>query len=277
MALKGNLRDFSTTQLLNLVNLARKTGMLTVDSREQNAVLYFKTGRLISASTGVDAVHLAAMLLKAGKLTQEQAAAVNSQSGSSSSDRVIGKYLMDARLVSRDDIIQGVKDYMLGIVYDLFTWTEGEFFFEQDSLPTNDRITIPLNLDNVILEGSRRIEKFNELKEELPDLTTIALKITDKPLRDVKLTQDDWRVISHIHPRNSVQQIAQNNNMDEFQIRRIVYGMLQAGLVELIRPEGLEPRLSKDARTRAGRRAASQSPAEKRSVVTKLIERIKRI
>ena len=31
MALKGNLRDFSTTQLLNLINLARKTGTLTIE------------------------------------------------------------------------------------------------------------------------------------------------------------------------------------------------------------------------------------------------------
>jgi hypothetical protein len=65
--------------------------------------------------------------------------------------------------------------------------------------------------------------------------------------------------------------------MDEFQIRKIVYGMLQAGLVEIIRPEGLEQRKPKVPRGRTGRRAAGQSPAEKRSVVTKLIERIKRI
>jgi hypothetical protein len=190
----------------------------------------------------------------------------------------MGKYLMDARLVSRDDIVQGVKDYMLEIVYDLFTWTDGDFFFEQDTLPANDRITVPLNLDNVILEGSRRIEQFEKLQDELPDLGTIALKITDKPLRDVKLTQDDWRVISHIHPRNSIKQIAMNNNMDEFQIRKIVYGMLQAGLVEIIRPEGMEAQRKAIAPiTRAGRKAASQSPAEKRSVVTKLIDRIRRI
>ncbi len=276
MALKGNLRDFSTTQLLNLVNLARKTGMLTVNGQFQNVVLYFKEGRLIRASTDADSVQLAAMLLKAGKLTEDQARAVDSQSGGSS-DRMVGKYLMDAKLVSRDDIIQGVKDYMLGIVYDLFTWEEGDFFFDQESLPANDRITIPLNLDNVILEGSRRIEQNRVLEEELPDLSTIALKITDKPLRDVKLTQDDWRVISHIHPRNSVKQIAQNNHMDEYQIRKIVYGMLQAGLVQLIPPEGMEQRKPQAPRGRVGRKAASQSPAEKRSVVTKLIERIKRI
>lgn len=276
MALKGNLRDFGTTQLLNLINLARKTGKLTVDGRAQNAFLYFREGRLIHASTQKDEGHLTAMLLKSGKLTREQVEVVNSRS-SSSSDKAMGKYLMEAKLVSRDNIIQGVKDYMLEIVYDLFTWDEGAFLFEQDSLPDNDRITVPLNLDNVILEGSRRILEFGKLQDELPDLATIALKITDKPLRDVKLTQDHWRVISHIHPRNSVKQIAQNNSMDEFQIRKIVYGMLQAGLVELIRPEGLEQRKPKSPVTRAGRRAASQTAAEKRSVVTKLIDRIKRI
>lgn len=275
MALKGNLRDFSITQLLNLVNLARKTGKLTVNESAQNAVLYFREGRLIHASTDTEEIHLAAMLVKTGKLTQEQAQKINSRSDTTS-DKVMGKYLMEARMVSRDDIVQGVKDYMLGIVYDLFTWSEGDFYFDQDSLPASDRITVPLNLDNVILEGSRRIQEFDKLQDELPDLSTIALKITDKPLRDVKLTQDDWRVISHIHPRNSVKQIAQNNNMDEFQIRKIVYGMLQAGLVELIKPEGLEERKPK-AVSRARRRAASQSPAEKRSVVTKLIDRIKRI
>jgi hypothetical protein len=275
MALKGNLRDFSTTQLLNLVNLARKTGKLTVNGQKQKAVLHFREGRLIHACTNTDEGHLTAMLLKTGKLTQEQASMVNSQSGSSS-DKVMGKYLMDARLVSRDDIVQGVKDYMLEIVYDLFTWNEGEFFFEQDLLPASDKITVPLNLDNVILEGSRRIQEFDRLQDELPDLSRIALKITDKPLRDVKLTQDDWRVISHIHPRNTVKQIAQNNNMDEFQIRKIVYGMLQAGLVETIIPEGMEAKERMPV-TRAGRRAIGQSPAEKRSVVTKLIDRIKRI
>lgn len=276
MALKGNLRDFSTTQLLNLVNLARKTGKLSIAGQAKGAVLYFREGRLIHASTNAGEDHLAAMLLKVGKLTRDQVQTVNSQSGSTS-DRVLGKYLMDTRLVSRDDIVQGVKDYMLDIVYELFTWNDGEFQFEQNSLPASDRITVPLNLDNVILEGSRRVEQYERLLEELPDLSIIALKITDKPLRDVKLTQDDWRVISHIHPRNTIKQIAQNNSMDEFQIRKIVYGMLQAGLVELIRPEGMEQKALKTPITRAGRRAASQSPAEKRSVVTKLIDRIKRI
>jgi hypothetical protein len=38
MALKGNLRDFSTTQLLNLISLARKTGTLTMEAGEDRLV-----------------------------------------------------------------------------------------------------------------------------------------------------------------------------------------------------------------------------------------------
>ena len=33
MALKGNLHDFSITQLLNLIHLARKTGTLAIDGK----------------------------------------------------------------------------------------------------------------------------------------------------------------------------------------------------------------------------------------------------
>ena len=37
MALRGNLRDFTITQLLNLINLAQKTGTLVVDGPSEQA------------------------------------------------------------------------------------------------------------------------------------------------------------------------------------------------------------------------------------------------
>ena len=51
MALKGNLRDFSTTQLLTLIALARKTGMLTIHGSEPVWV-FFKEGKLIHVAVG---------------------------------------------------------------------------------------------------------------------------------------------------------------------------------------------------------------------------------
>ena len=275
MALQGNLRDFSTTQLLNLVNLARKTGAMTIETTDDAASLFFREGKLIHASTKKRESKLTDMLVRNGKLSEDQARAIYRQP-TVPSDKALGIDLIRAGIVKQQDIVQSIKEFMLEIIYSLFSWSDGQFRFVQDALPTNDKITVPLNLDNVILEGSRRIQENERLMDELPDLTVVALKITDKPLKDVKLTPDDWRVISHIHPRNTIEQIAQANSMDEFQIRRIVYGMLQAGLVELIKPEGFQPKSRFQARPES-KADARETAGMKRSVVERLITRIKRI
>ncbi|MEM7034039.1 MAG: DUF4388 domain-containing protein [Chloroflexota bacterium] len=274
MALQGNLRDFSTTQLLNLVNLARKTGAMTIEADSDKASLYFREGKLIHASTDKREGRLADMLVFSGKLAEDQLQAMT-RNGQSISDKALGIDLIKSGAVKQQDIVQSVKQFMLDIVYSLFSWKEGQFDFNQGAQPTADKITIPLNLDNVIFEGNRQLQEQERLLADLPDLSVVALQITDKPLRDVKLTPDDWRVISHIHPRHTIEQIAQANGMDEFQIRKIVYGMLQAGLVELIKPEGFQPKQS--FQSRAGKKQALDSPSMKRSVVERLITRIKRI
>jgi hypothetical protein len=277
MALKGNLRDFSTTQLLNLVNLARKTGLLTIQRSAGTAArLYFREGKLIHANMGSEDGHLADMLLKAGKLSAEQAKMIQTRA-EMRSDKQLGLALMNAGYVTQDDIVQSVKNYMLDIVYTLFSWNEGQFQFDQNKLPSDDRIAVPISLENVIMEGSRRVQESERLQDELPDLTSIALRFTDNPdarLRNVNLSVEEWRVISFINPRNTIKQIAQSNNMDDFQIRKIVYGMLQAGLVELTRPEGMAiPSAAAGSR----RRGVEKPPAVKRNVVERLIDRIKRI
>ena len=275
MSLKGNLRDFSTTQLLNLVNLARKTGLLTVQSQAGIARLYFREGKLIHANIGSEDGHLANMLLKAGKLSADQARTIRTRA-EVTSDKQLGLLLMNAGYVTQEDIVQSVKNYMLDIVYTLFGWNEGQFQFEQNVMPSDDRIAVPINLENAIMEGSRRIEESERLQDELPDLNSVALRFTDNPdarLRNVNLSVEEWRVISFINPRNTVKQIAQSNNMDDFQIRKIVYGMLQAGLVELTRPEGMVVQVPGAAR----RRGVERPPAVKRNVVERLINRIKRI
>lgn len=275
MALKGNLRDFSTTQLLNLINLARKTGALTIEAQGTSARLFFKEGKLIHASLGDRDGHLANMLLKAGKLSAEQSRAIQAHS-EIDSDKELGLLLINAGYVTQSDIVQSVKAYILDVVYTLFTCVEGLFYFEPNLLPTEDKITVPINLENIIMEGSRRLKEWERLQDELPDLNR-ALRFTERPdtkLRDINLSVEEWRVISFINPRNTIKQIAQSNNMDDFQIRKIVYGMLQAGLVELVTPEGVEV---KPAMLPGRPRTAEPPPAVKRGVILRLIDRIKKI
>jgi hypothetical protein len=276
MALKGNLRDFSTTQLLNLVNLARKTGLLTIQTPAETAQLYFKEGRLIAAQLNTQDGHLASILIKAGRLLPEQAKLVTDRP-EVRSDRHLAQLLLNAGYVTKDDIVQSVKSHMLDIVYKLFDWHQGQFEFVQGVLPSDDRIVVPINLENVIIEGSRRLQESERLQDELPDLNSIGLRFTNHAearMRSVNLSVEEWRVISFVGQNYTVKQIALANNMNDFQIRKIVYGLLQAGLVEIARPEGAKAPTVASAERRPG---VDRPPAVKRSVIERLISRMKRV
>jgi hypothetical protein len=275
MALKGNLRDFSTTQLLNLVHLAHKTGALTITVSAGATTLFFREGRLVQATTGGHDGHLSTVLARAGKLTEGQAEIIREKSGTHT-DKELGMLLINAGYVSQKEIISSIRGDVLDKAYALFSWSDGTFHFEPNELPSDGAITVVIDLENIILEGSRRVKEWERLQDELPDLT-MALRFTDRPqarLRNINLSVDEWRVISYINPRNSIEKIAQRIGLDDFQIRRIVYGLLQAGLVEMAEPEGARVKRP----PLPGREAVlSRPPAVKRSVIRKLIDRIKRL
>jgi hypothetical protein len=275
MALKGNLRDFSTTQLLNLIHLARKTGALTIQAPAGVTTLFFREGKLVHATmTGRD-VRLASILARSGKLTEEQVKIIRTRSGNTA-DKELGMLLISAGHVSQRDVVGSIRGDMLDTVYGLFACPDGTFHFEASRLPPAGVIAVPVDLENIILEGSRRLKESERLQDELPNLD-MALKFADRPqaqLRNINLTVDEWRAISYINPRNSIKQIAQRIGMDDFQIRKIIYGLLQAGLVEMVPAEVPAP---KSPAWTGMETVAARPPAVKRSVIHKLIDRIKRL
>ncbi|MBI5876261.1 MAG: DUF4388 domain-containing protein [Chloroflexi bacterium] len=244
MALKGNLKDFSLTQLLNLINLARKTGVLHLQHPPAaTAKLFFREGRLVDAALNGQAPDLTTLLFRIGKISADQQRTILGHA-TVRTDKEIALLLINSGHVTQTDIVQSVRASLLDAVYLLFTWADGNFFFESGTLPAEDRITVPINLEAVIMEGTRRVQEWEMLQDELPDLD-MAMKFTERPntnLRDISLSVEEWRVISFINPRNSIRQIADVNKMNEFQIRKIVYRMMSAGLVELLHPEGAAPK-----------------------------------
>lgn len=156
------------------------------------------------------------------------------------SDKELGLLLINANYITQQDILNSLQSHFLSVLNRLFTWMEGLFRFETDLMPPSDKITVRINLENIILEGTRKMRELEQLQDEIPSLD-MALKFTDRPganLRNVNLSVEEWRVVSYINPKNTMRQIARATNLNDLEIRRIAYSLLQAGLVELIRPEG---------------------------------------
>lgn len=268
MAFRGNLRDFTITQLLNVINLAGKTGTLVVEGPNETAKVSFRDGKLAYAQIGEEDSRLASILYKANKLTAGQYRAIQ-QRAAHLNDKELGLMLVNAGYLSQDEILLHLQQYFTDVVRRLFTWVEGFFHFDSEMLPPEDRIHVRLNLENLIIEGSRQLRELEQLQDEIPSLD-MALKFTDRPganLRNLNLSVEEWRVISYVNPRNTIRQIAAAVRMNDLEIRRIVYGLLQAGLVELVRPEHMP--------APAVRMFPTDNKEEQKSLVNRLINRIR--
>jgi hypothetical protein len=289
MPLQGNLRDFSTTQLLNLINLAGKTGTLMifegVRTNEKDGIgnvkmvpgserarAAFRNGKLIAASMGDQDGNLVTVLNKAGKLSDEQARIIRERA-KNTSDKALAMLLMSANYVTQRDIVSSIQQFTLDIVYNLLSLGEGPFRFEDGALPGADRIVVPIDLENVIIEGARRIKEIEQLNAHLPNLD-MALKFPENPrekFKGIHLSVEEWRVVSFVNPQNTIRKIAKANNMSEIEIRRIVYGLEQAGLVEIVRPAGA----AAPPPDRGPRTPPRQQQPVQETVVRKLIDRIR--
>jgi len=67
----------------------------------------------------------------------------------------------------------------------------------------------------------------------------MSLKFSDRPginIRNINLSVEEWRVVYYVNPKNTIRQIAKATKLNDLEIRRIVYSLLQAGLIEIIRP-----------------------------------------
>ncbi len=268
MALKGNLRDFTVTQLLNLINLARKTGTLIVEGPTEKILVSFRDGKLAYAQMGQEDNSLATILFKANKITAAQHKAIK-EKGTSMSDKELGLLLINANYINQQDILTSLQTYFLGIVNRLFTWVEGLFRFENGLMPPEDRINVKLDLENLIIEGSRQLREWEQLQDEIPSLE-LALKFTQRPMTNLNLSVEEWRVVKYVDPKNTMKQIAQAAKLNDMEIRRIVYGLMQAGLVEMVRPSTAPLQLNP-------KMFPTKDKNEQRNLINKLIGRIQRI
>jgi len=270
MALKGNLRDFTITQLLNLINLAQKTGTLVIEGSSETAWVSFQEGKLAFARLGNEDNSLASILYKANKFTATQYKTLRDRAGNMG-DKELGLLLINAGYITRQEVLATLQAHFVTVVNRLFTWVEGFFRFENGVLPPDDKISTRIDLENIIIEGSRRLREWEQLQDEIPNLD-MALKFTDRPganLRNINLSVQEWKVVSYINPKNSMRQIARATNMNDLEIRRIIYGLLQAGLIEIIRPADMP----KPVQTRLS--VPAQTKSEQKSLVNRIIGRIR--
>jgi hypothetical protein len=270
MALVGNIRDFGLSDFLYLVDRGYKTGCLHLTRPDDAASLYFDKGKLVAVVRREDDAGVTELLVRKGKLSQQQAQqAVVAQRNDGGAN--VSQIIMQLNMLPREDLQKALQQHVEESVYGLFAWPDGEFRFEQGQRPdvTAPIMPAPLPVEHLIMEGVRRIDEWGRIRDRIPS-TDMVVKFVEQPgekAKGINLAPEEWRVFARINGKDTLAEIAQKTGMSDFDVCRIVYGFLTAGLVDVIRRPMAMPAL-------AGRPLA-EAPRVKKSLVSRIINRIR--
>jgi uncharacterized protein DUF4388 len=182
-------------------------------------------------------------------------------------------YLHDGKIVhaSLEDI-SGEE-----AVYALAIWSQGDFKFEPGTATTHR--TISKSNTNLLMEAARRLDEWRVLSKKVPSTDWVPeFVVLDNREGQINLNTSEWMILSKIDGQRSVKQIAAECSLSVFDVAKILYGLVAAGLIGLKEPTGSHPRPApRPAPAAAHPAAASGSPTSAEPELMVKLNRVREI
>lgn len=153
VALRGNLKSFDFSMILQIVSKGDKTGVLYFRRGDEVRALYVRDGNIIAAS-GNEGLRLGELGHGKGLISQEQLqeALVEAKK----TGRRMGEVLLDLAYVNENDLKELIRHQIKEIVLELSFWKEGDFEFRDYPVEFDRRAIEDINIMRIILEAAAR-------------------------------------------------------------------------------------------------------------------------
>ena len=276
MALEGTLRDFSFADILQLISLQRKTGVLTLRAEENLVTVSFQDGCIVGASTlnqhTEDMIGL--ILLKRGEVTEaELEGALRRQEETL---QRLGRILIDHHVVPVETVRVALHQQILQIVYRVFRWSDGDYHFSQETDIDYDRDLLqPMAADSIIMEGARMTDEWPFIDQRIPNRDVVFRKLDSSrrlevveggddfvgdlefsfdgedsgdsgSLPDDQITENQMAVYPLINGRDSVSEIILESVLIEFETCKAIAELLDRGLIREATQEEIAREMRRD-------------------------------
>ena len=259
MALEGTLRDFSLADILQLISLQNKTGLLALKSASDVVTLGFMDGRLVSAESSARRIdtRLGTVLVKTGRLKPEnlqKALEIQTQTL-----QRLGYILLRNSFCTADDLRDGLDIQIRKIVYSLFRWGDGDYSFEQlEKIDYDQEFVTPILVESLLMEGARMIDEWpiiervvtsmelvfqrkpvaqpvihaeSEEADEIGD-STLERRAREKRAGPIKITDKEWAVYQLVDGEKRVSEVLEQLFLSEFDGCKAFYDLISRGLIE---------------------------------------------
>jgi len=261
MALVGTIGDFGLADILQLIGLQRKTGLLTLELGADVVTVKFLEGSVVGADTSTRNLEdlLGSVLVRTGRITSAQLReALQIQK---STMQRLGYILVKQNFVSSADLVEALRIQVTQIVYRLFRWREGKYRFEpMDHMEYDNEHFQPLSAETILMEGARMIDEWPMLERKIKsadlvlkktaagtalDVPIAALLDADidfaledtaergkKNAKDVGVSPEERDLLRLVDGRATVQDVVDTSALAEFDVYRLLVELLNRKLIE---------------------------------------------
>ncbi len=232
--LAGDISVISIAEVLQLLDLQKQTGALSVSDRRQEITLYIHQGTLDwAASSGLgEEFLLGRYLLEAGSLNRDQLErALEARSGPK---RLLGDALRALGVVRPEDVRQALVRQSSELLYEVVRWKRGRFAFNIGvEHPIANQAGLNLETGSLVMEGFRRVDEWRLIEGSFdfdevlyPDRVAI-----ERLGSEGSLTAQERMVLHAIDGTRTIREILGNVNASSFDLCKIVYQFLNSRLV----------------------------------------------
>jgi hypothetical protein len=262
VALQGTIKDFGLGEILQLIGIQRKTGILTLENSQDAVTVHFFQGQVVGADTRLRNLEdlLGGVLVRTGRITDVQLQeALRSQKKTL---QRLGYLLVKQRLISEDDLREALRVQVTQIVYRLFRWREGSYRFTPlEHLEYDREHFIPVSAETILMEGARMVDEWPIIERKIRSAhmvfhKTPAAASLDGPVEslvdtdidfsldgdeadgaggsggELRISPDEREILRLVDGRVTVQGIVDGSPQGEFDVYRILYELLSRHLIE---------------------------------------------
>lgn len=239
MAIEGPLRELGIQDVLQLLDLARKTGILTVRSERFNdeASITFDQGQIVGVARRLSPRRLGQLLLRSGKLTERELARALVLQRESPTQR-LGRILLEQGSVTEAELRRQLVFQVEESIYELMDWDEGHFRFEEAVVAalSGGGLEVRVRVDSLLMEGARRIDEWSRLESKVPDSGWVPVLVPSEQMggAPLDLRPGEWEVLAEIDGERDLRELAADLGRSSFDLAKIIYGLIGMGVVHLV-------------------------------------------
>ena len=232
MAFQGSLREFSATEILQLVGSQKKSGAVVLQSGDVEMRVHVLEGRIVSTRVGGANPDdpLLKFLQRVRRLSDEQVQgvlAIHRESG-----RDLEDILVNGRYIEAEELASFVERQALQDLTELTQWQQGEYRFDPD-LRWGQPPLMRLSAEAALMEAARRADEEQRFLGRFKDPREIP-GVCDMPNPDVDIATDETELFTVIDGRRTVEEVVAAASLSDHEAYDALQRMIEAGWVEIV-------------------------------------------